>query len=372
VRRIAVIALTLDSLVMLVMLGMFGMTSGCRTPPAEPAVERQVEGYTQTLVELDQKIDQARLLASERDDWLDYELVTKLLVERARLTGRIEDWAAADQTLAIAFERAPPGGGPVLTAVQLDLSLHRLERAEQRLRQAEAAVLQPRSHEAGIEVSRGELAAQRGRLDEARERYERAEQLDHDPANSSRLALLDLRRGDAEAALVGFQTARAGLSTGRGAAWTLLQEGLVEWDRERSAAALEKYEAAEQAFPGWWLVTEHRAEALAALGETEQAESLYRAVIEETGHPEFMDALGELLLARGQADEARSWFAKAGLEHDRRLALLPEAASAHAIDHWIRHAPTDPRTLALARELARVAPNEDNLRRLAEAEAVAK
>ena len=360
----------------IVLLGLFGMAAGCHKPAAEPVLERavegDVEGYANALAELDHKIEQAQKLARERDNWIDHELVVSLLVQRARLTGRIEDWVAADQTLAVAFSRAPAGGGPVMTAIQLDLSLHRIERAEQRLLQAEAAAIQPDSHKAAIEVARGELLAQRGRLDDAREAYERAEKLKHDTANASRLALLATRKGDYEAALENFEIARAGLDTGRGAAWTLLHEGLVEWERERAQAALEKYDAAEQAFPGWWLVTEHRAEALASLGHTEQAEALYRGVIADTGHPEFMDALGELLLARGEEAEAQTWFDSAGREHERRLQLLPEAAGAHALDHMIRHAPTDPRTLALAREVARVAPNEDNLQRLAQVEARGK
>lgn len=341
---------------------------GCRKPVAEPAVARQVDGYGEALAELDRKLEGARELARERDQWADHELVAKLLVERARLTGSIHDWVAADETLATAFARAPAGGGPVLTALELDISLHRLERAEQRLTQAVAAPIQPVAHQARVEIARGELAAQRGRLDEAREAFERAQKLQDDPANASRLALLAQRRGDAEAAIEGFQIARGGLDTGYGAAWTLLHEGLVEWDRERAQAALDKYEAAEAAFPNWWLVTEHRAEALAALGRTDEAETLYRQVIDQTGHPEFMDALGELLLARGDTLGAQDWFDKARREHERRLILLPEAAGAHALDHLIRHAPTDPRTLALAREVARVAPNEDNLRRLAQLE----
>jgi hypothetical protein len=91
----------------------------------------------------------------------------QLLVQRARMTGAIEDWVAADETLAIAFEHGPKGGGPVLTALQLDLSLHRLERAEQRLQEAERAAIQLPSHKAAVEVARDELAAQRGRLDDA-------------------------------------------------------------------------------------------------------------------------------------------------------------------------------------------------------------
>jgi tetratricopeptide (TPR) repeat protein len=354
------------------MLVLIGGATGCRSSASEPVVERQVEGYAQALAELDRRIADAQALATKRDDWADHELVASLLVQRARLSGAIEDWVRADETLELAFTRAPAGGGPVLARLELDLSLHRLEQAEQHLKQAESAPIQLLSHKVAVAIARGELAAQRGQLDAAREAFEHAQQLREDPANASRIALLARRRGDAEAALTGFQTARAGIEDGRGAAWTFLQEGLVEWDRERPLDALVKYDAAEQVFPGWWLVTEHRAEALVALGQMERAEELYRAVIEETGHPEFMDALGELLLARGAETEAETWFASARREHERRLLLLPEAAGAHALDHLIRHAPNEPRTLALAREVARIAPNEDNLRRLAEAEAAAK
>lgn len=358
------------------MLVLIGGAIGCRSSASDPAVEQQaveqqVDGYAQALAEIDRQIEDAQALARERDNWADHELVASLVIQRARLSGKIEDWVRADETLEHAFTRAPAGGGPVLARLELDLSLHRIEQAERRLIQAEAAPIQTLSHKVAVAVARGELAAQRGQLDAAREAFEYAEQLREDPANASRLALLARRQGNHDAALIGFQTARAGLQDGRGAAWTFLQEGLVEWDRGRAEAALAKYEAAEQVFPGWWLVTEHRAEALAALGQTERAEALYRSVIEQTGHPEFMDALGELLLARGDEAEARTWFTSARKEHERRLALLPDAAGAHALDHLIRHAPKEPRTLALAREVARLAPNEDNLRRLAEAEAAA-
>lgn len=354
------------------MLVLIGHALGCRSSASQPVLERQVDGYAEALAEVDRQLEDAQVLARERDGWADHELVASLLVQRARLTGKIEDWARADETLDVAFTRAPAGGGPVLARLELDLSLHRLEQAEKRLSQAEAAPIQPLSHKVAVAIARGELAAQRGQLDAAREAYEHAQRLREDPAHASRIALLARRQGDPEAALIGFQTARAGLEDGRGAAWTYLQEGLVEWDRDRPEAALAKYEAAEQVFPGWWLVTEHRAEALVALGQIEQAEKLYRAVIEQTGHPEFMDALGELLLARGDEAQAQTWFASARREHERRLVLLPDAAGAHALDHLIRHAPKEPRTLALARDVAQIAPNEENLQRLARAEAAAK
>ncbi|KIG16551.1 hypothetical protein DB30_04322 [Enhygromyxa salina] len=338
---------------------------------AEPAAAVQAADqqgtYVGALRAIDRQLDDARELAEQRDGWADHELVAQLLVRRARLTGSIDDWAAADRALDAGFAVAPAGGGPVLTRLELDLSLHRLAQAERGIAKVEAAPVRTQAMNIQLATARGELAAQRGDLDGARQAYEQARELGADAAvTAARLALLARRRGEYDAALAGFTSARAELGAGQGAAWVLLQLGLVEWARERPEAALISYDAAEQAFPGWWLVAEHRAEALAALGRTEEAELIYRDVIERTGHPEFMDALAEILARQGSDAEAQKWIAAARSEHERRLAALPEGAGAHALDHLIQFAPHEPRTLELARQVALVAPNEDNLRRLAE------
>lgn len=336
-----------------------------RTDEAAP-----LRDYAAALADIDRRLAEARRLARTRDRWPDHELVAQLLVSRARLTGCIDDWLAADRALEAAFAVAPAGGGPLLTRVELDLSLHQLERAEATLAKVEAAPLRTRADDIRVAVARGELAAQRGQLDEAAAAYRRALELGADSGESeSRLALVDRRAQRPDEALAKLDVALSRTRDERGRAWLQLQAGLVEWGRERPEAALRHYDAAERSLPGWWLVAEHRAEALAALGRSDEAEAIYRDVIESTGHPEFMDALGELLLARGRTDEAQTWFDAAAREHERRLALLPRAAAAHALDHWLRHAPADARTLALAREIAEAARNEDNLRRLADAQA---
>ncbi|PRQ06461.1 tetratricopeptide repeat protein [Enhygromyxa salina] len=359
-----------------VLLAISGCERGAKPTPsaeAKPAVAVAAEQgtYAGALAAIDRQLADARELAAARDGWADHELVAQLLVRRARLTGSIDDWVAADQALTAGFAVAPAGGGPVLTRLELDLSLHRLAQAELRIAQVEAAPLQTGATKIQLETARGELAAQRGDLEAARRAFERARELGADPGvTAGRMALLARRRGEYDAALssfeASFEAARVEASEGQGAAWLLLQAGLVEWTRERPEAALRNYAAAEQAFPGWWLVAEHRAEALAALGRTAEAELLYRDVIERTGHPEFMDALAELLASSGHDDEAQTWIAAARREHERRLAALPEGAGAHALDHLIQFAPHEPRTLELARRVAQVAPNEDNLCRLAE------
>jgi tetratricopeptide (TPR) repeat protein len=355
-----------------------GQRSAPEAGPQARATDEQ-STYAGALLAVDHQLADARELVEGRGGWADHELVAQLLVRRARLTGAIEDWVAADRALDAGFAVAPEGGGPVFTRLELDLSLHRLDQARIRMAQIEAAPVRTTAMEIQLVTARGELAAQRGDLDAAREAFEHARELGADKAvTASRLALLAGRRGDHEAALVAFAGAQAEASAGQGAAWLLLQIGLLEWSRDRPEAALASYDAAEQAFPGWWLVTEHRAEALAALGRITEAESLYREVIEQTGHPEFMDALAEILSSQsgqpgqpGQSDhardaEAQTWIAAARREHERRLAALPQGAGAHALDHLIQFAPNEPRTLELARQVAELAPNEDNLRRLAE------
>jgi hypothetical protein len=67
-------------------------------------------------------------------------------------------------------------------------------------------------------------------------------------------------------------------------------------------------------------------------------------------HPtaEVMDALAMLLRASGEASESRQWAARANEEWQRRLALAPEAAYGHALEHELVFG-TPPRALELAR-----------------------
>ena len=333
---------------------------------AQPSAAQPNSNYAAALETLDAELDVARARADELGGWSDHELVARLHRRRAQLSGAIEDWAAADRALDAAFSRAPEGGGPVFTRLELDLSLHRLDDAEARLAQAEAAPLRTGEQSIRLSLARGELAAQRGQLDGARVAYELAGRLGAAPeAVAAHLALLAQRRGEHTRARDLLDSARTSHDGPQRQAFLSLQRGLIEWSRGRAEAALDHYEQAEAAFSGWWLVTEHRAEALAALERRAEAEQLYRGVIEQTHNPEFMDALAELLRER-DPEAARRWTLDAAAAHTHRVALLPRAAGAHALDHRIAHAAEDPQTLAAARTAAAEAPHEHNLARLAD------
>ena len=161
---------------------------------AGSSVARPNSNYRAALEGLDAELDVARARADEIGGWSDHELVARLHRRRAQLSGAIEDWAAADRALDAAFSQAPEGGGPVFTRLELDLSLHRLDDAETRLAQAEAAPLRTGEQSIRLSLARGELAAQRGQLDGARVAYELAGRLGAAPeAVAAHLALLALR-----------------------------------------------------------------------------------------------------------------------------------------------------------------------------------
>jgi tetratricopeptide (TPR) repeat protein len=303
---------------------LLGCGSSARTIAADE--REQQRGFAAALAEVDRRLADAQALARERDRWPDHELVAQLYIERARLSGAVEDWAAASRTLETAFSLAPAGSGPILTRAELDLSLHQLERAEAALAQLDQAAILTGSDRLRATVARAELAAQRDRLDVAAQAYAEAVSLGAEPgAYAAQLALLDRKQGRFDEALAKLEQARSESRNDRGRAWAMLQAGLVEWERGRPEAALAHYDAAAQQFPGWWLIDEHRAEALTALGRAEEAEAIYLSVVERTNGPEFMDALAKLALARNDPERARAWTDAAARERARRQALLPSA-----------------------------------------------
>ena len=63
-----------------------------------------------------------------------------------------------------------------------------------------------------------------------------------------------------------------------------------------------------------------------------------------------MDALAETLEKLGRPEEARQYSEKAEILWNSQLQEFPEAASGHAIEHFLKWKPQDPRTLELAKK----------------------
>ena len=112
------------------------------------------------------------IAAGRSDDWLMQERIAHQLMQRARLTGSLHDYADAQAALDRAFATATPGAGPHLTQAALALSLHRLGLAGRMLDVVDHyAVPAEAEVRAGAEAMRGDIAFYRGRYAEAQKDY---------------------------------------------------------------------------------------------------------------------------------------------------------------------------------------------------------
>lgn len=270
------------------------------------------------------------------DSWTALEGVALAHLERARLTGDFSDYEAADSLIDAAFARAPLGAGPHLARAQLHFTLHRLDRVEADLEDESRRVVLDDPGRAAIEGLRAEVALQEGSLEKARRGFERTLALHDNTTSRARLAQCLWMTGETEAAEAEYLRALRmyhGESTVP-RAWTHLQLGLMDLDAGRLTEALVHYRAAEAELPGWWMVEEHIAEVLALQGETQVAVAMYEDLVERTGNPEFMDQLARIHRKLGEEREARRWIQRARIEHEARVARLPEAARGHAEAHF--------------------------------------
>jgi tetratricopeptide (TPR) repeat protein len=294
-------------------------------------------------------------------DWIHWEQLAQKALERAKLTGDYEDYGTASRALALA---AQYGGGKAIAWVRANLAftLHRLDEAEIHLDEVDKQALVPFGQRIGSASMRARLAYFRGDYDGALTRIEEIK-----PEN----------RGAAEAiaeAEVLWHTGRAKEARGKLAnaqskepknAFLIFARGLLELEFGAYEAAQAYFQLAVTASPESWLFREHRAETLAKLGKTEDAEVAYRTLVTETEDPEFMDALADLLEARGDKTEPARLRDEATKIYDKRVAAFPEASAAHALSHYFQVAPK--RTVELAERNAKARPYGDSQVQLARA-----
>jgi hypothetical protein len=260
-----------------------------------------------------------------------------LLYLRASLTGDFADYRAA--------EEAVEDSGLLLVRANLFFKLHRLDAAKRDL----AAIGGDRALEADI-------ALQEGRYDEARRAYEK---LPPRWENLARLAYVRAQGGDVAAADTLYERAADELTAKemRDYAWIQLQRGVLQFDRGRPAKALAHYDRAAAAWSGWWLIDEHRAEALHALGRTEEAVALYRDVVARTRHPELISVLAAITKSETLFDEAEAVFIE-------QMKVYPEAAIGHYVEHLLRRGRE---AVALAERNYALRPNRETKKLLEQA-----
>jgi tetratricopeptide (TPR) repeat protein len=346
----------------LLLIGCFGTEPiSDVTAPSEPVVVAATPtAFDAELTALDEKIAW-NLARSETlgGSWLMLESAAGLLMQRARLSGDYSDYARAEELLTEAFSVAPERSGPFMTRAQLNYTLHRLDAVGPDVEQASKRLLL-NSHDLGtIALMRANLALQRGDYAAAETGYDEALALSRSLSAVCSVAVFEWKTGGTQAAEALLDEAEGMLiseaATQR--AWLHLQRGLIDLDHGRLDDAMAHYRTAESILPGHWLIEEHIAEVLTATDQTDAALLVYGAVIERTGNPEFMDAVAEILAERDEPSAAE-WVARARQAHDARLALFPEAAAGHALDHYLAHA-SPAEALALAQANLDTRPNTE-------------
>jgi len=340
--------------ILALMLGLTAVLCACM--PDAPRLSTPTD-YASLLRRYDSNLKDAQQeLLKSPDRVGTREALAQAWMQRALLSGDFRDYAAADRALASAFAIADQLHAPLMSRVQLNLLLHRLPQAQIDLLQLDQQYIL-RGNPMLIS-NKAELAFQQGRYAAALDGFHLSLHNQESVITLVRLAIWYARTSQYSeaAALLDRATDENHADTPYLAAWLQLQQGLLLLDRGRWEQADEQFLQSEQRLPGWWLPRSRHAEILAFEGKRDQAQALYEALLRETGHAEFMDAIARLRREGTEPASAKQWTVRAAAAHQERMKLLPEADYGAALEHELWFGRPD-RALELAQRNATLRPN---------------
>ncbi len=306
--------------------------------------------YAQSLADLNAALARstAAAAAAQPRDWMAVAAVGNVLLARARLTNDFTDYAEAgrwyDKAMAI-----DPRIGPALERATWSFTVHRLAAVEPDLRRVDAYVIKDDGTVASVLGLRGDLAFYRGDYPRALELYDKAHAAMVTVGTAFRLANYWARMGDPAKANAYLDEAEGGIHgpLQQSRAFLEMNRGSIAFAQGQWDDAAAHFVRADAIFPGYWQIQEHLATMLALKGDTKRAMALYQAIARRTDMPEAYDAVAGLYRAQADLAASQAWAAQASERWTRRLALLPEAAYGHALDHELAFG--DPRrALAIA------------------------
>jgi len=344
-------------LVLIVLVAAGGLALLALRGTAKPAPS----AYDADLADVDSRLARiARTRASAPDDAAAALEDVHQRYLRASLTAGYADFRRAEATIESVMARFGASEELLLARANLAFKLHRIAAAKRDLTRLPGT--------GATQGLRADIALMEGRYADASRDYDALLAAAPTWDNLARIAYLKSKTGDVAGADRLYVQAADQLTAKelRSYAWIELQRGLLRHDNGRDAEALEHYRRAERAYSGYWLVEEHIAEALQALGRTREAIALYRRVIARTGNPEYAGALA-ILLDRSDPDEARALYADADRLYAERLRIYPEAAIGHRIRFLLARPGASPELLSLARQNVQLRPNGEAKLLLAEA-----
>lgn len=342
-----------------------GLT-GCKPPDraANPAVVVK-PAYEKVLADTNAAIasGEAMVKGPIQSALVPVELVS-LYTERARLIGSYDDYGRAEDLLARVPATFKTADGVCMTRAKLHYSLHRLTLAKATLDACPA--LAGQAEDVGV---RADIAFYSGRYKDAGIIYRALVNQTGTPQAYIRLALYHAKTGSPGEALALMEAAERRYFGGSAIlqSWLALQRGLIEMDRGRYDEARALFALADERLPGYWLNEEHLAEIATLRGEAPAAKRIYESVVRKTGAPEYLDALGSMEAEAGNAEVAKTLFARAEAIYAERARRFPEAIAGHALEHFLSAVPQPARALTLAEANFRNRPHGDAAIALAKA-----
>jgi tetratricopeptide (TPR) repeat protein len=259
----------------------------------------------------------------------DLEKRTRLayrLYHRATMTESIQAFQATEKAITATISQFGCQEDLCLLKANLDFRFHRLDEVARDLRMAPklAGRFEARSLQA-------DLAFQHGQYEGALAAYNNLIEEHRTWDNLARLAHFHGKMGDSNLADRLYAEAEDELTAKemRSFAWLELQRGVLDIVHGRYNEAAAHYQRADRAYSGYWLVREHIAEVLAAMGRFAEAVAQYTQVIAEISKPELMQTLGELYVVMGDVQQATPWF-------ERALAAYLESAERGEV-HYFHH-----------------------------------
>ncbi len=273
-----------------------------------------------------------------------------VLYHRFRVLGRVEDAELALALLDEAVKEEPEEPMHRLLRAKVRGAFHQFDGAMDDLKLAAAKSDEPEIHQSidEVELALGRYADLKatlaGSMQPTENFYELASRAD-----------LRLLQGDPVGADLMFRAAQIAYADTNPVplAWLHVQRGIAALRYREYADAKRFFVAAHERMPHYALATEHLAETEAALGNTDESRALYRAVIEQTGNPEFMGALAGVEREAGNPDAAAEQERKAAAGFARLYARHPAGYAQHYAEFLLASG-QNARALELAEENIRL------------------
>jgi len=242
---------------------------------------------------------------------IDRVKITKLAYlqyQHASLTGNLDELTTAENTLDQAIQHLGRDGDLYFLKANIHFKVHRLDDVEHDLIASTDLLESPQGR-----AIKADLDFQQGRYEAAKNAYQTLIDEERTWDALARLAYFNFKMGDFEGADRLYDEAVDELTAKemRHYSWVELQRGVVDLTQGNYEKARDHYQRAERAYSGHWMVQEHVAELLGAEGRNDEAEAMYRRVIERVPRPDFQQALGELYLSMGKTAEANDCLKRA-------------------------------------------------------------